>query len=51
MTTFDIALLIMNEFASTGECYGDICKYCMYKLRCDMISVALIKVMDGEYYG
>jgi len=51
MTTFDIALLIMNEFATTGECYGDICKYCKYKLRCDMISTALLMALGGEYHG
>ncbi len=51
MTTFDIALLIMDEFATTGECYGDICKYCKYKLRCDMISTALIMALGGAYHG
>lgn len=51
MNTRDIFEIILNEFATTGECYGDICKYCKYKLRCDMISTAFLMVLGGAYYG
>lgn len=51
MTTFDIAWMIISHFTLTGECYGDLCKYCKYKVRCGMMSTALDMVLGGAYHG
>jgi hypothetical protein len=51
VNTRDIFTMILNEFVTTGECYGDICKYCKYKVHCDMISTALLMVLGGAYHG
>ena len=51
MTTYDIVDMILDTFVTTGECYGDICRYCKYKLRCDMITTSLLMVLGGAYHG
>lgn len=51
MTTRDIFDMIVNEFVTTGECYGDICAFCKYRVRCCMLHIAAFDVLGGAYYG
>lgn len=51
MNTRDIAIMILKIDFAMSECYGDMCKYCIYKLRCDMANIALSMTLGGEYNG
>lgn len=48
-TTDDIFRYILDLFATLGECYGDICKYCKYDTRCMMMSISARDVLGGAY--
>lgn len=51
MNARDIFTMILNEFVTTGECYGDICTFCKYRVRCCMLHIAALDVLGGAYYG
>lgn len=51
MNARDIFTMILTEFVTTGECYGDICTFCKYRVRCCMLHIAAIATLEGEYHG
>lgn len=53
MNAVEICKMIYDIFANTGECISALgnCKVCKYRMTCDIVNIAYIMVLDGEYYG
>lgn len=48
-TIVDIYEHILDIFVTTGECYGDLCKYCKYNTGCMMCIISGEIVLGGAY--
>lgn len=53
MNAVDVCKMIYDVFANTGECISALgnCEVCKYHRTCDIVNIAYIMVLDGEYYG